>query len=199
MNGGPVGSRVADSLDQLGLSGWDGIKKTFPEATLRFFRKPGEPFAADPLGLESFELAYGLLAAKINDCECAVLHRKTPRQRPRFWRARHDQINPFGDFVVDAGASAALWFVLRVLQVFAQDDFGYPADDREFFRRKSLRHERPRSWPEVFGLGAGRSGQEGTLVREHVAQMIERRRVKARRQRCGCSLEFPPSQQRCAG
>src|SRR6266576_6739505 len=139
------------------------------------------------------------LAAKINDCECAVLHRKTPRQRPRFWRARHDQINPFGDFVVDAGASAALWFVLRVLQVFAQDDFGYPADDREFFRRKSLRHERPRSWPEVFGLGAGRSGQEGTLVREHVAQMIERRRVKARRQRCGCSLEFPPSQQRCAG
>src|SRR5438034_3880525 len=71
MNGGPVGSRVADSLDQLGLSGWDGIKKTFPEATLRFFRKPGEPFAADPLGLESFELAYRLLAAKINDCECA--------------------------------------------------------------------------------------------------------------------------------
>src|SRR5882724_13428283 len=78
-------------------------EEAFREVPLRFFAKPSDPFVAHPFGLEGLEIAHRLLTAEVSDCQRPLLSRQAPREFPNARRASHDQINPFGDLIVDAG------------------------------------------------------------------------------------------------
>ena len=165
MNGGLVRARVADGLYKLNVPCGFSIEEAFREAPLRFLAEPGESFVANAFGLERLEIAHALLATEIGDRERPVVSRQVPRQYPYGRRAGYDQINAFGDLLVDAFGRAGNRLLGQVLQVVAEDDFDQPPDNREFLLRKRLRNERSRAWPQILGLRTGWNRQEGAFAR----------------------------------
>src|SRR5215469_5890079 len=97
----PIRPGVVDRSDYLGLAARVNIEETFREAALRFFAEPSESISANSFGLKGLEVEHRFLIAEIGYRERALIGGQVAGYLPHRWRARDDQIDPFGDFIVN--------------------------------------------------------------------------------------------------